>query len=459
MDFSDTNDSNKIRLKRQVSLFNGCAIIIGVIVGSGIFVSPKGVLMHSGSIGLSLIIWILSGVFATVGSFLYAELGTTIPKSGGDYAYINEAFGSLPAFLYLWAALIIIIPTSNAIMALTFAKYTLQPFFGTCDAPDSAVRLLAACMICLITFINCFSVKLAMKLQNIFSVAKIIALCIIIGAGIFWMFSGNIEHLEPSQLFEGSEFNPSRIALAFYSGVFSYSGWNSLNFVTEELINPYKNLPRAILISMFMITTIYVLVNMAYFTALSVPEFLDSPAVAVTFAEIVMKRFAMAMPVFVAVSCIGGLNSVIFSTSRMFFVGARDGRLPELISMISVKYLTPLPSLLILGILSLVMLITSDVYALISYLTFTETLVIAFAVAGLIKLRFTDPTLHRPIKYNILFPVVFLVICLALLLLPLFIEAMEIIIGMLIVLSGVPFYFLFVFWTNKPACMYRPWSK
>ncbi|OZC12652.1 putative Asc-type amino acid transporter 1 [Onchocerca flexuosa] len=457
MECSDKNIPDKIHLKRRISLFNGCAIIIGVIVGSGIFVSPKGVLIESGSAGLSLVIWILSGAFATMGAFVYAELGTTIPKSGGEYAYINEAFGPLPAFLFLWVALIIINPTSNAIMALTFAQYMLHPFFKDCELPDDAVRLLAACIICLLTFINCYSVKWSMRLQNIFSLAKVASLCVIVIAGLAWLCLGNTEHLEPSRLFEGSQTNPSHIALAFYSGVFSFSGWNSLNFVTEELINPHKNLPRAIMISLFTVTTIYILVNIAYFAVLSVPEVLDSTAVAITFAEIAMGRFASVMPIFVAVSCAGGLNSIIFSASRMFFVGARDGRLPELLSMVSINYLTPLPSLLILGILSLLMLVTSDVYLLINYVTFTEAFVIALSVAGLIKLRFTQPNIQRPIKQNILFPITFLITCIALLMLPFFIQPEELIIGVLIILAGVPFYFLFIFWENKPACLYKPW--
>ncbi|KAM3721088.1 Cystine/glutamate transporter [Dirofilaria immitis] len=163
------------------------------------------------------------------------------------------------------------------------------------------------------------------------------------------------------------------------------------------------------------------------------------------------------MPIFVAISCAGGLNSIIFSASRMFFVGARDGRLPELLSMISINYLTPLPSLLILGILSLLMLITSDIYLLINYVTFTEAFVIALSVGGLIKLRLTQPNIHRPIKQNILFPATFLIICIALLMLPFFTQSDELIIGVLIILAGVPFYFLFLFWKNKPACLYKPW--
>uniref|UniRef100_A0A915PMA3 Uncharacterized protein n=1 Tax=Setaria digitata TaxID=48799 RepID=A0A915PMA3_9BILA len=434
MESSNADVSSKVHLERRISLFNGCSIIIGVIVGSGIFVSPKGVLIESGSIGASLIIWILSGAFAAMGAFVYAELGTTIPKSGGEYAYINEAFGPLPAFVFLWAALIIINPTSNAIMALTFAQYTLYPFYKNCELPDDAVRFIDICQLLQCEMVN----------EN---------------AKYFFPSQSNTEYLEPSKLFEGSQTNPSHVALAFYSGVFSFSGWNSLNFVTEELVNPSKNLPRAIMISLFMVTAIYIMVNVAYFAVLSVPEILDSSAVAITFAEVIMGQFASLMPIFVAISCAGGLNSIIFSSSRMFFVGARDGQLPELLSMISINYLTPLPSLLLLGVLSLVMLFSSNIYVLINYVTFTEASVIALSVAGLIKLRFTRPNIHRPFKQNILFPATFLVICIALLMLPFFIQPSELIIGVFIILSAVPFYFVFLFWKNKPACLYKPWAR
>lgn len=145
---SSSNDGNAIEMKKQLGLLDGVAIIVGVIIGAGIFVSPKGVLLHSGSIGLAIIVWILSGILSMVGALCYAELGTMIPKSGGDYAYIGVAFGPLPAFLYLWVALLILVPTGNAITALTFAQYLLQPFWPACDAPIEAVRLLATIITC-----------------------------------------------------------------------------------------------------------------------------------------------------------------------------------------------------------------------------------------------------------------------------------------------------------------------
>jgi amino acid transporter len=139
--FSD--NSSTIKLKKELGLHNGVAIIVGVIIGSGIFISPKGVLMEAGSVGLSLVVWLFCGLISLVGAICYAELGTMILKSGSDYAYIGVSFGKLPAFLYLWVALVVIIPCGNAIGALTFASYVLEPVFP-CGPPKSAVSLLAA---------------------------------------------------------------------------------------------------------------------------------------------------------------------------------------------------------------------------------------------------------------------------------------------------------------------------
>ena len=136
--------SDRVKLKKEIGLHNAVAIIVGIIVGSGIFISPKGVLLEAGSVGLSLTVWGLCGLISLIGALCYAELGTCILKSGGDYAYIMEAFGHLPAFLYLWVALVIIMPTGNAITALTFANYVLQPLYPDCEAPSSAIALLAA---------------------------------------------------------------------------------------------------------------------------------------------------------------------------------------------------------------------------------------------------------------------------------------------------------------------------
>jgi L-type amino acid transporter 8 len=187
-------DDGKMRLKSEMTLLNGCTVIVGCIIGSGIFVSPTGVLENTGSVNLSIIIWIICGIFTMFGAYCYAELGCMIKKSGADYAYIHVTLGPLAAFVRLWIECIIVRPCTGAIQALTFALYIIKPIFPDCSPPDSSSRLLAASCLCLLCFINCYSVRWATKVQDYFTYAKVFALIIIVGTGFYNLFNGQTQH-------------------------------------------------------------------------------------------------------------------------------------------------------------------------------------------------------------------------------------------------------------------------
>merc|ERR1719187_2514833 len=179
-------------------------------------------------------------------------------------------------------------PCSQAIVALTFSVYATKPFFPECDPPDETVRMLAAVCICILAFVNCWEVKWATFVQDIFTYAKLLALFIIIITGFVQLGKGQVDNFT----WENTETDVTKIALSFYSGLFAYNGWNYLNFVIEEMKNPVRDLPRAIGISCILVTLVYVMANVAFYTTLNASEVLGSEAVAVMFASRLYGSFA-----------------------------------------------------------------------------------------------------------------------------------------------------------------------
>ncbi|XP_061650295.1 b(0,+)-type amino acid transporter 1-like [Phyllopteryx taeniolatus] len=228
-------------MKREIGLIGGVAFISGTMIGSGIFMSPQFVLAYTGSPGASLLIWALSGVVAMFAALSYTELGTVIPESGGEFIYILRIYGSCPAFFAAITFILVVKPFSIAAVSISIAKYATAPFYSGCDPPQLMVKCVAAVAILTVAIVNILNVRLAVRIQVVFLMAKVLTLTLIVIGGIVALTQNNgviVRNLNVDDAFKGTQYSFSTMGMAFYQGLWSYSGWYNLNYVIEELKQP-----------------------------------------------------------------------------------------------------------------------------------------------------------------------------------------------------------------------------
>ncbi|XP_058047231.1 cystine/glutamate transporter-like isoform X2 [Ahaetulla prasina] len=445
-----TEEKDAVFLRRKITLTRAIALAVGSMVGSGIFISPKGVLQNSGNVGVSLLVWLACGILSLFGALSYADLGTCITKSGGHYIYLLETLGPLPAFLRLWAEFIMIRPANIAVVSLAFGRYLIEPFFASCHVPPLAVKLVTMAGITLAIVLNCWSVSWAAKVQTGLTVLKMVTVGLIIVPGILALGNGHHENFQDS--FDTSSLTLEKLPLAFYSGMFAYGGWFYINFVTEEIVNPKKNIPRAVIVSLIVVTVCYVLTNVSYYAVLTPQEILSSDAVAVSFTDKVFKNISSAILILVALSCFGALNGGIFAASRMLFAAAREGQWPALFSMIHLERHTPVPALILMLPLVYLMVSIGDLYGLLNFYSFSRWFFIGLTTLGFMIHCFRHPTIPRPFKVPLFFPLVFTIACFFIVGTSLYSDPVNTSIGCALTLSGLPVYYLVVQKTRIPGC-------
>lgn len=453
-------------LKRNIGLMAAVNVIISVMIGSGIFVSPTAALKYSGSIGLCLVVWTACGLISLMGALCFAELGTVIPRSGGEYAFLLESFsklhrfwGPLPAFICSWVYVVVLRPAAIAVVILTFAEYSMQPFSSllgldqlSAADQENVVKLIALLGLGIITYINMVSVKLYVQINNIFSFFKVFACLVVIGGGIYQLAIGKTENLQSG--FEGTSTNPGYIALAFYSGLWAYDGWSSVTVITEEIKNPEVNIPRSIAIAVPVVTALYVFMNLAYMTVLTPSEMISAPAVAVLFGDRILGPFSFIIPLGVALSTFGCAMSIQFATTRLCFVSGREGHFLEPMSYVHVRRSTPIPAVALSGIIIFIFIVVGNITALIEFASFLIWVTYGACMTGLLILRKTQPDIPRPYRVPTIIPIFILMVSIFLSLMPIIsAPSMKYLAALGFIAIGMCLYTPFVYYKKRPRIM------
>ncbi|ESO06959.1 hypothetical protein HELRODRAFT_110971 [Helobdella robusta] len=454
--FKATVDISTVQVPRTITLTGAISFIVGTIIGSGIFISPKGVAEGSGSVGFTLVSWTICGIVSMLAALCYAEMGSVVKESGGDYAFFMRAYGKVVAYMFAWCWGLLLKPASMATLAITCSEYLLTPLFedGCGEVNSLLKKLFAVTLILVLAAISIYSSKLASKIQIIFTVAKLLALGIIIVGGIVKLFQGYTEYLSTG--FKGTSTKPGVIALGFYSGMFAFDGWNAANFITEEIINPQRNLPLAIIIGVPVVIGVYVLTNVSYFTVMSMQEMIDSTAVAITWADRVIPKVAWIIPIFVAMSAFGSANGSFFSTSRLIFVAARNDHLPKFFGMINVERLTPVPASVLMALIAILFVIPGNVGALITFVSFIKWMFYGMNMISIIIFRYRYPykEADRPFRVPLIIPIFVFLAAIFIVIVPIVTEPqIEFLFAFIFILIGYLLYIPFVHFKLYPKCM------
>ncbi|MBN3293365.1 XCT protein, partial [Polypterus senegalus] len=272
-----------------------------------------------------------------------------------------------------------------------------------------------------------------------------------------FIFAGHTENFHKA--FDTSSLTLDKLPLAFYAGLYAYAGWFVLNFATEEIVNPKRNIPLSIILSMLTVIVAYLLTNISYYTLMTSQDVLESNAVAVTFADRALQGFSSVIPILVAASCLGSLMGGCFASPRMLFSGSREGQWPVLFAMIHIRRHTPLPAVLILYPVMVFMILVGELFGLMHFYSFPRWLFIGLTTMGLMIHRYQNPDLPRPFKVHLFVPAVFTVVCFFIVGMSLYSDPVNTGISFALTLTGVPVYFLVVQKQRLPLCFIRAFCK
>lgn len=429
----------RTELRRELGLFDSISIVLGIVIGSSIFLVPNLIARVLNSGGCILTVWVVTGVLSLFGALAFAELGAMLPATGGQYVYLREAWGEPAAFICGWSHFLISQSAGIAFLSVSFTIY-LSYFIPLGLWPS---KFLALAVMATLAMVNYRGLRLGARVQNLCMLAKITGLAVLIASAFV------VPSHSPGLAF--GTVPASAFGVAMISCLQAYDGWSAVSFVAGEMKNPKRDLLCALSIGMAIAIVIYVLINVAYLKALTIPEVAGANRVGALAAERLLGRpGATLVSITVLLSTLGALNGRLLTQPRVYFAQACDGLFFRRFAAIHPRFGTPSNSILMQCAWSSILILSGSYEALIDYRIFGIWMLNVATVAGVIELRRRRPELPRPYRmwgypYTAL---AFILIGGAFMLNTLIHRPRPSLIGLAIMAAGVPVYLV---WRSQRA--------
>jgi len=429
-------------LPRAIGYLDSTAIVVGTIIGSGIFLVPHNVAMHVGTPGSLFAVWVVGGLLSLAGALSLAELGAALPEAGGVYVYLREAYGKSFAFLYGWGMLVVIHSGSVATLAVAFGIYSgaFLPL-GPLER-----KLLAAAVVAVLTAVNVLGVRPGSAVQTLFTFTKLAGLVIIVASAVFVR---GVRPLTASLPLPTPRTTVSSFGVALIGVLWAYEGWHMLSFTAGEVKNPARVLPRSFFLGTVLVVLAYLSANLAYLRVLTLPALAQHQRVAATAMEILVgPRGRLFVSALILCSIFGALNGTILTGPRAYFAMARDGVFFSSVGRVHPRFHTPAVAVLVQGALSILLAVSGTYEQLFTYVIFSAWIFYGAAVMAVLVLRRQRPSLERPYRIwgSPFVPIVFALAALGIVVNTLLTKPRESGVGLGIILLGLPIYFA---WRRK----------
>ena len=414
-------------------------INVGGIIGSGIFMVPATVALYTTSSSLFFMVWILGGIISVFGALSVAELGAAMPRAGGQYVYLNEAYGPVWGYLYGWSAVAVINTASIAAVGVAFAEYL--SFFTSLSSFD--IKSIAIASIIILTIINVIDVKSGARFQNWFTFTKIASIIIVILLGLF-LDGGSTQNLSP--FFNDQSFSSlvGPLGLAMVAVLWTFDGWIFITYVAGEVKNPGRNIPLSIIYCMIIIVSVYLALNYVLVFALGFDKMIGSELVMSDAASIFLgNKGGAIITIIILISLIGANNGFILTSARINYAMAKNKLFFKQAASIHPKYKSPSNALIIQCVWACILTFTGTFNQLITYIIFASWIFYGMSAGAVIILRVKKPELKRPYKTPLYpwIPIIFILFAIFLTINTIMEAPRDAGIGTLLILAGLPFYY------------------